>query len=87
MIKTVKIKNFKQFKEFEINGLSLVNLISGKKNVGKSSLLEAIFLLIDHSDPDVFIKLNRFRKSVFLQMLQFGRIYFIILILIIKLVY
>lgn len=64
MIKSLKIKNFKQFKNFEINDLSLVNLISGKNNVGKSSLLEAIFLLIDHSDPVVFNKLNRFRKSI-----------------------
>lgn len=64
MIKSLKIKNFKQFKNFEINDLSLVNLISGKNNVGKSSLLEAIFLLIDHSDPAVFVKLNSFRKSI-----------------------
>ena len=48
MITSLIIKNFKQFKDFEINDLSLVNLISGKNNVGKSSLLEALFLLIDH---------------------------------------
>lgn len=64
MINKLKINNFKLFNEFEINDLSLVNLISGKNNVGKSSFLEAIFLLIDHSDPDVFVKLNRFRKSI-----------------------
>ena len=63
MIKSLKIKNFKQFKDFEINDLTLVNLISGKNNVGKSSLLEALFLLIDHSNPEVFLKLNNFRKS------------------------
>lgn len=63
MIKSLKIKNFKQFKDFEINNLSLVNLISGKNNVGKSSFLEALFLLIDHSNPEVFMKLNNFRRS------------------------
>lgn len=63
MITSIKINNFKQFKDFEINDLSLVNLISGKNNVGKSSLLEALFLLIDHSNSDVFLKLNAFRKS------------------------
>ena len=64
MIKLLKIKNFKQFNDFEINDLTLVNLISGKNNVGKSSLLEAIFLLIDHSNPVVFNKLNGFRNSI-----------------------
>lgn len=64
MINSLKIKNFKQFNEFEINDLSLVNLVSGKNNVGKSSLLEALFLLIDHSNPEVFVKLNNFRNTI-----------------------
>ena len=63
MIKSLKIKNFKHFNEFEINDLSLVTLISGKNNVGKSSLLEALYLLIEHSRPNVFVRLNNFRKS------------------------
>jgi AAA15 family ATPase/GTPase len=38
------IKNFKNFKSLELNDLERVNLIIGKNNSGKSSLLEAILL-------------------------------------------
>jgi len=44
MYKSFTIKNFKNFKSLELNDLERVNLIIGKNNSGKSSLLEAIFL-------------------------------------------
>lgn len=40
-IKNIKIKNFKCFDKFEIEGFSRVNLITGKNNVGKTALMEA----------------------------------------------
>lgn len=45
MIKNLKIKNFKGFKDFEIKNLKQVNLITGENNSGKSTVLEAINLL------------------------------------------
>ena len=44
MYKFFTIKNFKNFKSLELNDLERVNLIVGKNNSGKSSLLEAILL-------------------------------------------
>lgn len=44
-IRNINIENFKCFKKLEIFEFSNVNLIGGKNNVGKTSLLEAIELL------------------------------------------
>jgi AAA15 family ATPase/GTPase len=43
MISKFKIKNFKCFDELEIDNLGKVNILLGDNNVGKTTLLEAIF--------------------------------------------
>jgi AAA15 family ATPase/GTPase len=43
MIDSVSIENFKCFKNTQISGFKLFNLIGGKNNVGKSNLLEAMY--------------------------------------------
>jgi len=43
-LKSLYIKNYKNFKELEIVTLAPVNLIIGRNNVGKSNLLEALFI-------------------------------------------
>ena len=45
MITSVSVKNFKGFRDTRIQGLTPVTLIGGRNNAGKSSILEAIFLL------------------------------------------
>jgi len=42
MLNSLEIKNFRNLKELKINSLGNVNLITGKNNTGKSTLLEAI---------------------------------------------
>lgn len=42
MITKLKIENFRGFAEFEVKGIKPVNLIVGRNNGGKTSLLEAI---------------------------------------------
>jgi AAA15 family ATPase/GTPase len=44
-IKKIEIEKFKCFKNFEAEGFSRVNLITGKNNVGKTAFMEACFLL------------------------------------------
>jgi len=44
MIDSLKIKNFRAFKDFSFERLERVNLITGSNNVGKSALLEALYL-------------------------------------------
>ena len=44
MINGISIENFRCFNKTDIQGFGLVNLIGGKNNVGKSSLLEALLV-------------------------------------------
>src|SRR2546421_215551 len=44
MIYSFHIKNYRGFKDFTIEPLERVNLITGSNNVGKTSLLEALYL-------------------------------------------
>ena len=45
MLKCLNVYNFRRFNELRIGQLSNINLFAGKNNSGKTSLLEAIFLL------------------------------------------
>lgn len=56
MLRNIVIHNFRLFEAFTIDNLARVNLIVGKNNVGKSSLLEAIYLLVNQDSPEVLLK-------------------------------
>lgn len=45
MFEELSIKNFRGIRQAEIKGFSQVNLLLGKNNCGKSSVLEALFLI------------------------------------------
>ncbi|TPH45866.1 AAA family ATPase [Helicobacter pylori] len=49
MIQSVRIKNFKTFKDTQIDGFTRLNIITGGNNVGKSNLLEALYCLVGKS--------------------------------------
>lgn len=49
-IRDLHIKNFKCFERLYINDINRINLISGKNNIGKTSLMEAIELLVSSND-------------------------------------
>ncbi|MEM7533307.1 MAG: AAA family ATPase [Chloroflexota bacterium] len=57
MLDFVKIQNYRLFDEFMIDDLARVNLLVGKNNVGKTSLLEAIYLLVNQKYPPVIYQL------------------------------
>ena len=61
MIQRIEIENYKAYKKLNMDDLRRITLISGKNNIGKSTLLEAVFLHIDHNAADSFIKVNGFR--------------------------
>ncbi len=50
MINSVEIKNYRSLKNLRLDDLSSVNLITGKNNTGKSTLLEAIALYASRGD-------------------------------------
>jgi len=44
MLTNIEISNYKCFKDFKLDGLSQINIFSGGNNVGKTALLEALFI-------------------------------------------
>jgi AAA15 family ATPase/GTPase len=50
MIYSLKVHNYRNLVDLKINSLSQINLITGKNNTGKSTLLEAITLLVSKGD-------------------------------------
>jgi len=61
MISKVALENFRCFQEFTLDGIRPVTLIAGANNVGKSTMLESIFLFVGRYTADVFSRLNSFR--------------------------
>lgn len=60
-IENLKIQNFRTFDSIEIDGLSKINVFVGKNNSGKTTILEALFLLIGMSNPLLPVYVNKFR--------------------------
>jgi energy-coupling factor transporter ATP-binding protein EcfA2 len=51
MISSLTIEGYRCFDHFEMSGLGRVNLLVGKNNSGKTSVLEAIYLLMSEGEP------------------------------------
>ena len=47
MLRDLTVQNYRCFENFHIDGLERVNLFVGNNNSGKTSLLEAIYLLVN----------------------------------------
>lgn len=62
MIQNISFHNFRGFWNLELPELAPITLITGGKNVGKSTILEGIFLLATHNDPMCFAKICNFRE-------------------------
>jgi predicted ATPase len=64
MIEYIEIKNFKSIENLKIPGLKRVNLISGRNNTGKSSVLEALVLYGYEWSPKGLLKVLGNRRRV-----------------------
>jgi ABC-type cobalamin/Fe3+-siderophores transport system ATPase subunit len=64
MIKKLHFQNLRCFKDFTLENITPVTLISGRNNSGKTTLLEGILLLYAHRAHDVFFKLSRIRGNI-----------------------
>lgn len=60
-LKSIKIENFRGIKKSEINDFTNINIIVGKNNAAKTSVLEAMFLSLGVSNPDLSLRINSFR--------------------------
>ncbi|MEQ8754740.1 MAG: AAA family ATPase [Coleofasciculus sp. G1-WW12-02] len=65
MLKNLTIKNFRCFKHFQLQQLGRVNLLVGKNNSGKTSILEAIQLLCSKGNPEPLVEAMTNRGEYF----------------------
>ena len=63
MLKSLSIKNFRLFRELQIDTLNRINLISGENDTGKTALLEALCLLF--GDSEIFRNLPSVLRTSF----------------------
>lgn len=56
MIDSLFLDNYKHFEAFKLDSLKRINIISGQNNTGKTSILEALFLLHDRASVDTTLK-------------------------------
>ncbi len=71
MYKSFEAKNFKCFHDTKIADLKRINLIAGKNNVGKTALLEALFIHAGAYNPELVLRVNVFR-GIEIVKLEFG---------------
>lgn len=67
MLDSLYIKNFRVLKELKIDSLSQVNLITGKNNTGKSSILEALAIYASRGDLSLIYQLLSYRGEDYRQ--------------------
>ena len=61
MFNRIEIENYKSIANIRLENISDFNVFFGKNNCGKSSLLEAVFLLSSPNLPFLFLNCNKFR--------------------------
>jgi len=61
MLNQLTIEHFRGFSLFKIDQLTRINLIVGKNNVGKTAILEALFLLSGPNNPSNALKIEQQR--------------------------
>jgi len=61
MYKSFNIKNFRCFSDLTIKPLEQVNLIAGRNNIGKTALLEALWMHHGYQNPQLGIRVDAFR--------------------------
>ena len=62
MFQNLEIRNFRLFDHLKVEKLGRINLLTGGNNSGKTSLLEALFLLCGMGNPHIVLSINAFRS-------------------------
>ena len=58
------IENYKVFREFKIDNLNRINIFAGFNNTGKTTLLEAIYLLTKQNNIGAFFELIKLKNKL-----------------------
>ncbi|MCY9007210.1 AAA family ATPase [Peribacillus frigoritolerans] len=61
MLNSVKIHNFKGLSDFELRDISRINLLGGRNNAGKTTVLEALFMFYDRLNPNMLLRQYNWR--------------------------
>ena len=56
MLRSLAIENFRAFPKFKMTGLGRINLCVGTNNCGKTSILEAISILVANGSADALLR-------------------------------
>lgn len=57
MIHDMRLENYRGFRDYRLDRLARVNLLVGKNNGGKTSILEAVQILASQGDPSILSKI------------------------------
>ena len=61
MFSSFRIRNFRCFDDFNLQSLGRINLIVGRNNVGKTTVLEALYIHVGANNPQLTIRISGFR--------------------------
>lgn len=61
---SIEISHYKLLENFKINNLNRINIFAGFNNAGKTSLLEAIYLLTKQNNISAFFELTRLKNKL-----------------------
>ena len=64
-IPSIEISCFKLLKHLKIDSFGSINLLTGDNNVGKSTLLEALFVYVSEGNSDVLLRIAGERMNCF----------------------
>nr|WP_276978512.1 ATP-binding protein [Ferrimicrobium acidiphilum] len=73
MIKSLEVVGYRGFDRLEMSELGRINLLVGKNNSGKTSVLEALSLLSSGYDPSALLRIVTRRGEMVLQEVQQGQ--------------
>jgi len=62
-ISTLTIERFRLLRQLKLEALGRVNLVTGRNNTGKSSILEALRILTSDASPTVLASILRYREE------------------------
>lgn len=72
-IETLAIGRFRALKDLRVEGFGRINLITGRNNTGKSSVLEALRILAANASPAVITDILHYREEDFGDFDEIGR--------------
>lgn len=64
MFKNIEISNLRGIKYLKIDDFARVNVFVGPNNCGKTTILEALFMMVGMSNPQLAININSFRDLI-----------------------